>query len=60
MKKLNMKNIKQEIKENLYQRNPDKYEEDPERLEYEAELKLQKLADEGNEEAIKELSRRAF
>jgi len=52
--------MKKEIKEYLYNRNPQKYKEDPERLEYEAEMKLRKLAEMGNEEAIKELSRRAF
>jgi len=54
------KEIKKEIKEDLYNGNPQKYEEDPERLEYEAETKLRELADKGNEEAIRELSERAF
>lgn len=52
--------MKKEIKEQLYNQNPQKYEDDPERLEYEVELKLRELADKGNEEAIRELSRRVF
>ena len=50
--------LKQKIYDSRFRNIPEGEEE--QFLEYEAERELRELADKGNEEAIKELSRRAW